>query len=155
TLQALYSDEHRDLDGAGYGVKYETAPIHPTLFAAFEPWRTAEQHTELADGLGHAGLVGVLLRDRSAGEGTVGRAGEPVVRYRLSADDVRHVRAGIAGGAQILEAAGARRIVSAQSKLVSYAPGPGAHEQFVREADACGYGAGRCVYMSFHLMGSA
>ena len=27
-MQAIYSDEHRYLDG-GYGVKYETAAIHP------------------------------------------------------------------------------------------------------------------------------
>ena len=37
-MQALYSDEHRDLDG-GYGVKYETAAIHPSLLVAFAPWR--------------------------------------------------------------------------------------------------------------------
>ena len=29
-MQAIYSDQHRYLDG-GYGVKYETAAIHPSL----------------------------------------------------------------------------------------------------------------------------
>jgi len=38
TMQALYSDRHSDLDGAGYGLKYETAPVHPGLLAAFSPW---------------------------------------------------------------------------------------------------------------------
>jgi long-chain-alcohol oxidase len=151
TLQAVYSDEHRDLDGHGYGVKYETTAVHPTLFAAFAPWRSAEQYRELVSGLRRFGLVGVLLRDRSAGDVRVGRDGEPVARYRLCADDVRHVRTGVEGAARILEAAGARRIVSAHAQLVSAERA----DDLVRAADACGYGAGRCVFYSFHLMGSA
>jgi len=155
TMQAVYSDEHRDLDGTGYGVKYETAPIHPTLFAAFAPWRTAAQYVELASGLRRVGLVGVLLREHGAGEVRVGRDGEPVTRYALSDVDVRHVRTGLDGAAQILEAAGARRIISAHSRFVSYEPGRDGRARFMRDADACGYGAGRCVFYSFHLMGSA
>jgi long-chain-alcohol oxidase len=154
TLQAVYSDQHRDLDGEGYGVKYETAPIHPTLFAAFAPWRSADQYRGLASGLGHFGLIGVLLRDRAAGQVRVGRDGEPVVRYSLTDADERHVRTGLDGAAQILEAAGARRVVSAHSRFVSYEPGRDSRETFLRAADACGYRAGRCVYYSFHLMGT-
>jgi long-chain-alcohol oxidase len=151
TLQAVYSDQHRDLDGRGYGVKYETAPIHPTLFAAFAPWRSAAQYRELAGGLRRFGLIGVLLRDSSAGEVRVGRDGEPVVRYALNEVDRRHVRTGLYGAARILAAAGARTIVSAQSRFVS----AGQPDDFMRAADAAGYHTGRCVYYSFHLMGSA
>ena len=151
TLQAVYSDQHRDLDGRGYGVKYETAPIHPTLFAAFAPWRSAAQYRELAGGLRRFGLIGVLLRDSSAGEVCVGRDGEPVVRYALNELDRRHVRTGLYGAVRILAAAGARTIVSAQSRFVS-AEQP---DDFMRAADAAGYDPGRCVYYSFHLMGSA
>jgi long-chain-alcohol oxidase len=155
TMQAVYSDHNRDLDGSGYGVKYETAAIHPSLFAAYAPWRSAAQYVELAQGLAHLGVVGVLLRDRSRGEVRVGRDGEPVARYRLSEEDVGHVRTGIEGAAQILEAAGARRIVSAHARFVSYEPGHRSRERFMRDADACGYSAGRCTFYSFHLMGSA
>jgi long-chain-alcohol oxidase len=155
TMQAIYSDQHRDLDGEGYGVKYETAAFHPSLFAAFAPWRSAAQYAELAGGLRKAGLVGVLLRDKGGGEVRIGRDGEPVTRYRLSPPDIRHVRAGLDGAAHILEAAGARRIISAHSRLVSYEPGCSSREHFLADADACGYEAGRCVFYSFHLMGSA
>jgi choline dehydrogenase-like flavoprotein len=155
TMQAVYSDEHRDLDGEGYGVKYETTAFHPSLFAAFAPWRSAAAYAELAGGLRKTSLVGVLLRDKGAGEVRVGRDGEPVARYRLSPLDTQHVRAGLDGAAQILDAAGARRIVSAHSRLVSYEPGSSSRDRFLADADACGYGAGRCVFYSFHLMGSA
>ena len=100
--------------------------------------------------------MGVLLRDRDGGEVKVGRDGEPVVRYRLSDYDTRHLRAGIDGAAQLLEQAGAHRIYSSHSDWVSYDPRTrGSREQFMRAADACGWGPGRCTLGSFHIMGSA
>jgi choline dehydrogenase-like flavoprotein len=154
TMQAIYSDEHRDLD-AGYGVKYETAAAHPSLPAALLPWRGSERHAELMTGLPHLVGIGVLLRDRDGGEVRVGGRGRPVVRYRVSPYDVRHVRAGLEGAARVLEAAGARRIVSSHSRWVAFDPArDGDRGRFLRDADACGYGPGRCLYVSFHQMGS-
>jgi long-chain-alcohol oxidase len=154
TMQALYSDQHRYLD-RGYGVKYETAAIHPSLLVTFSPWRGARDHLGIMDALSRSVPIGVLLRDRDGGEVKVGRDGHPFVRYALSEYDARHVRTGVDGAAQILEAAGARKIFSSQSRLVSYEPGRGRRDQFMREADACGWGAGRCTLASFHIMGSA
>jgi long-chain-alcohol oxidase len=154
-MQALYSDQHRDLDG-GYGVKYETAANHPHLFLNFVPWRRARDHFALMQGLSGTVPIGVLLRDRDGGEVRVGRDGEPVVRYALSDRDTAHLRTGIEGGAQILEAAGARRIFSSQNRWVAYDPGAsGSRESFMAEADATGYGPGQVVLGSFHIMGSA
>ena len=154
TMQAIYSDQHRFLDG-GYGVKYETAAIHPSLLVVFSPWRSGRQHTRLMEALPHSVPIGVLLRDRDGGEVRVDRAGQPVVRYRLSDYDRRHVRRGVEGAAEIHEAAGAQRIFSSHSREVAYRPGGGGREQFMRDADACGWDAGHCTYGSFHIMGSA
>ncbi len=154
-MQALYSDEHRDLHG-GYGVKYETAANHPHLFVPFAPWRSARAHLKLMEALSGTVPLGILLRDRDGGEVRVGRDGEPIVRYALSPFDVGHLRTGLDGAAQILEAAGAQRIFSAHSRGVSYAPGAaGARERFMAEADAAGYGAGQITLSSFHIMGAA
>jgi long-chain-alcohol oxidase len=155
TLQALYSDEHSDLDGHGYGLKYETAPVHPGLLAAFAAWPGAAQHAELMALLPHIAGIGVLLRDRSEGEVQVRRDGSPRVRYRLGGTDVEHVRTGVDGAARILEAAGAKRILSSHQRLVSYEPGRTQRAEFVRAADTVGYGPGRCVFFGFHLMSSA
>jgi choline dehydrogenase-like flavoprotein len=155
TLQSIYSDEHSDLDG-GYGLKYESAPVHPSFLVAFGPWRDARGHADMMHALPNTLPVGVLLRDRDGGEVRVGRDGQPIVRYRLSEYDAGHMRRGLDGGAQILEAAGARRIFTSHSKLVSYDPGrSGSREQLMRDADACGYESGRCTFFSFHIMGSA
>jgi long-chain-alcohol oxidase len=154
-MQALYSDQHRNLHD-GYGLKYETAANHPHLFLAFSPWRGAKEHFSLMEGLSSTVPIGVLLRDRDGGEVRVGRDGEPVVRYKLSPFDTGHVRTGIDGAAQILEAAGARRIFSSQAKWVSYEPGGSSgRERFMADADAAGYGAGQLSMGSFHIMGSA
>jgi long-chain-alcohol oxidase len=155
TMQALYSDQHRDLDGAGYGLKYETAPVHAGVLVAFAPWESAGEHAELIAELPQLTGIGLLLRDRSEGEVRTGRAGGPRVRYRLNPGDIGHVRIGLDGAAQILEAAGARRIFSSHARPVSYEPGKTPREQFLRDADAVGYGPGRCTFYAFHPMGSA
>jgi long-chain-alcohol oxidase len=155
-MQALYSDQHRDLHD-GYGLKYETAANHPHLFIGFAPWRGAREHFSLMEGLPSTVPMGVLLRDRDGGEVRVGRDGEPVVRYKLSPFDTGHLRTGVDGAAQILEAAGARRIFSSHTHWVSYAPGSssGGRARFMADADAAGYGAGQIGLGSFHIMGSA
>jgi long-chain-alcohol oxidase len=155
TMQALYSDQHGDLDG-GYGVKYETGPTQPHLALGFVPWRGGRAHRELMEALPFTVPMGVLLRDRDGGEVRVGRDGQPVVRYHLSDYDLAHMRTGIDGAAQIHEAAGATRIYSCHGKWVAYEPGrDGDRPRFMADADAAGYGAGQCPLGSFHIMGSA
>ena len=154
-MQALYSDQHRNLTD-GYGLKYETAANHPHLFSFFAPWRGARQHLDLMQGLTHSVPMGVLLRDRDGGEVRVGRDGEPIVRYRLSEFDAAHLRTGVDGAAQILEAAGARRIFTSQARSAVYEPGrSGSREELMSQADAAGYGPGQVRLGSFHIMGSA
>jgi long-chain-alcohol oxidase len=149
TLQAIYSDEVE-------GVKLETTAIHPALLAGAAPWRSAEQHAELMSWLPRISLIGVLLRDLDSGEVRVGRDGRPVVRYRLSGRDAARMRAGTEAAARVLEAAGARRIVSSHARLVEYEPArSGSIESFLADADAAGWGPGRIALYSFHQMGTA
>jgi hypothetical protein len=143
-MQALYSDQFRDLHD-GYGLKYETAAEHPHLFIPFAPWRGAREHFALMEAMSSTVPIAVLLRDRDGGEVRVGRDGEPVVRYKLSEFDSGHMRTGIDGAAQMLEAAGARRVFSSHAKWVGYDPSTGSRAQFMADADAAGYGAGQCV----------
>lgn len=154
-MQALYSDQHRDLDN-GYGVKYETPPTQPHIVNSFLPWRGARAFRELTAAYPFIAGIGGVVRDRDGGEVRVGRDGEPVVRYHLSKYDLGHMRTGIDGAAEILEAAGAKRIFSSHSRGVSYEPGrAGGRARFMADCDAAGYGPGQCLMGSFHIMGSA
>ena len=154
-LQARYVDEHANL-ADGYGVLYETGPMHPHLFLPFSPWRGSGDHFGLMEAIGHTTPVGVVLRDRQGGRVQVGRDGEPVVHYALSEFDRSNLRRGVEGAAEMLEAAGARRIYSSHAKWVGYEPGrSGDRARFMSDGDACGYGAGQIQLLGFHLQGSA
>ncbi|MDP8988435.1 MAG: GMC family oxidoreductase [Actinomycetota bacterium] len=154
-MQAVYSDELADLH-AGYGMKLESAPLHPSVLAIYAPWRGARQHQDLMAQLPHLAPIGVLLRDSSEGEVRIDRDGEPVLHYRLNDFDIGHVRTGVEGAARVLEAAGASRIFSAHRNWVAYEPGRGrGRDGFLQAADRCGWRAGQCVFTSFHIMGSA
>jgi long-chain-alcohol oxidase len=136
TMQAVYSDELAHLDG-GYGVRFETTAVHPSLAAAFLPWRGAAAHMELMRELPRAAPVGILLRDRDGGQVRVRWDGSPSVRYRLSPYDARHLRAGMDGAVRVLEEAGARRVVPCFSS----------HRR--------AWGPGQVALASFHQMGTA
>jgi choline dehydrogenase-like flavoprotein len=146
TLQALYSDQLRHLDG-GYGVKYETVPLHPALLASALPWESAEQHGRLMTQLPRLSLIAVIPRDAGAGRVRLGRDGEAIVTYRLASGDADRLEAGLDGAARVLAAAGAREIFTAHAQEQRWAG------RFPRSAFR--FGAGRGALYSFHLMGSA
>lgn len=154
-LQTRYCDEHVDLDGEGYGVIYETGPSNPAAALAFLNWRGGRQHLDMMRQLPHAGVVGVITRDRDSGQVDVGKDGEPVVRYTLSARDRDRMHHGVVGAARIAEAAGAHTIFSGHQSGAGFEPGRrGSIDTFAAEALASGYGPGRCAMAALHLMGS-
>jgi choline dehydrogenase-like flavoprotein len=153
TVQAHYSDQFADLHD-GYGCKFETAPIHPSLQALAAPWESAAQHRERMARLPRTALVGILLRDRFGGRVSVDRDGVPVVDYHLSRYDRAHLRRAIAGAAELLEAAGAREIWLPLARAITYRPDPGAREEWLRRVDAAGWGANELLLVTFHQMAS-
>jgi len=154
TVQAHYSDQFADLD-AGYGFKFETAPIHPSLQALAAPWESAVQHRERMAKLPHTALVGILLRDRFGGQVSVDRDGAAVVDYRLSRYDRAHLRRAIAAAAEVLEGAGAREIWLPLARAVSYRPGTrAAREDWLARVDAAGWGPNELLLVTFHQMAS-
>ncbi|MFC9432170.1 FAD-dependent oxidoreductase [Nocardia sp. NPDC057030] len=155
-LQGRISRRHADLDGNGYGVIYETGPVHPGLALGFMGWRGADAHRRTLLDFARTAPIGVITRDRDSGTVTVDKTGEPVVAYRLSDYDAAHLHTGIEGAASILEAAGARRIFSGHQAGVDYEPGRrGTHADFAAACRAAGYGPGRCAMGALHIMGSA
>jgi len=154
-LQTRYSDQFADQD-SGYGVKFETAPMHFALAANGFGWEGARRHREDIANLAQLSMVGVLLRDRDAGRVVTSRAGRRILHYELSGHDVRHLRVGLRGAAQVLAAAGATEIISLHTPPVRVRPRePGWLERFTGAMDAQGYRKSRMSYISFHQMASA
>ena len=154
-LGSTFSDELLDM-GEGYGVKYEHAANPPSLLAVFAPWRGAEHSAELMQSLNHTAGFGCLMRVRDPGEVEIGSDGLPTPSWELSEFDRANMRKAMDGAAQILEAAGARRIYSSHAGWVSYEPGAdGAREQWLKDADEAGWGAAEVTLGAFHIMGTA
>jgi len=154
-LQTRYSDQFADQD-SGYGVKFETAPMHFALPASGFGWESARRHREDIASLAHLSMVGVLLRDRDAGRVVTPRTGNRRVHYELSRYDRAHVRQGLRGAAQLLAASGATEIMSLHTPPVRVRPAEaGWLERFTAGMDARGYRGSRMSYISFHQMASA
>ena len=153
-LQTRYSDQLADQHG-GYGVKFETAPVHFALPASGFGWESPRQFREDVTRLGNLSIVGVLLRDRDPGRVAVSRQGRPRVHYELSNFDVEHVRQGLRGAAQVLAAAGATEVFSLQTPPARARPSqPGWLERFAADMDGRGYRGCRMSYITFHQMAS-
>ena len=147
TLQALYSDELRYLEG-GYGVKYETVPAHPALLSSAIPWESAEEHRRLMSRFRYLSLIAVIPRDSGSGRIRIGRDGEAIATYRLGGPDLRRLGQGIDGAARVLAAAGASDVFTAHGRMQRWQD-----DRFPPEAFR--FGPGRAALYSFHIMGSA
>jgi len=156
TVQAHYSDQFADLDGSGYGFKFETAPVHPSLAALATSWESGAGFRERMKLLSHLALCGILLRDREGGRVTVDADGNPRVYYRLSEYDRAHLRHAISAAALLLESAGAREVWTPQARRVAYRPdlSGAARERWLSEVDRAGLSANQMLLVTFHQMAS-
>src|SRR4051812_32708353 len=154
-MQAIHVDQFTDLDGRGYGVRHQTAPIHPGFFGSWAPWDGAQQYRTLLEGLSHTTAVGFTVRDQTDGEVKVGRDGEPAVRYRLSETSPRRTRPGEEASAENVAAEGAQPNLSSHERDYGSAPGDGGDRaRFMRDLDAAGWGPGQLQLNGFHLLSS-
>jgi choline dehydrogenase-like flavoprotein len=156
-LQARYVNEWSDLDGEGYGVLFETAPLTPAFGTGFVNWRSGAQHLQRMQELKNMLGVAIIVRDKGPG-GTVkiGKDGEPVASYTLSPGDTELLMKGFEGAALIAEAAGATKIYSTHHRTIGYEPGRNGNlETFVKAARAEGAAPARLALAALHIMGSA
>lgn len=155
-MQTRYCAQFADMDGTGYGARFETGPIHFALPASAFGWANPRQLREDVGRLAHMGHVGILLRDRDAGRVTPNRWGHPRVRYDVSRYDAAHMRRALEASARIMAAAGAEELFTLQTPPARCRPGgAGWLERFMAQADAIGYRRLRMSYVSFHQMGTA
>ncbi|HEY1117425.1 MAG TPA: GMC family oxidoreductase N-terminal domain-containing protein, partial [Acidimicrobiales bacterium] len=157
SMQSRYVDAMTDLDGRGYGVLFETAPMTPAFTTGFVNWRGGDDFRRRMVEAPYLAGMALIVRDRDPG-GTVriGRDGEPVVRYRLSPRDTEHLVQGLVGGARIAEAAGARWIATTHHRTVSFEPGVrGSIESFEAAVRAAGAAPASMALAALHIMGTA
>jgi choline dehydrogenase-like flavoprotein len=82
-----------------------TREVAHTLFPV-----TGHRLTQALDAVPHLGMLGVMIRDRTRGRVWRDVGGQPVVTYRLCAEDVALMQRALVHGCELLRAAGARRL---------------------------------------------
>lgn len=153
--QSRMCDDFSDLDGAGFGVRLETAPAHPGLWAASAPWDSATSHRRLMTRLTDLSNIIVLTRDRHSGRVLCNGDAPPKVRYRLRGADRKHLIQGAVESLRIHRAAGAEEVFSPGFPNLSFAGGSDSQfESFLNQVSRRGYRPNSVGLFSAHQLSS-
>ncbi len=149
------SRQFANLDGHGYGVRLETAPVHPGLAAATFPWQSGVTHKRMMSNLPNLANIITLTRDRYSGQVAINGRGEPVVHYKLHPYDAAHMVKGMMESLRVHIAAGATEVSSPHNQQMRYRPAEGGKlDDFLREVEARGLHPNAYALFSAHQMSS-
>lgn len=149
------SSQFANLDGKGYGVRLETAPVHPGISALAFAWQSGREHKRLMGRLNHMANIIVLTRDLHGGRVTVDRDGQPVLHYQLHPYDARHLMRGTLESMRVHLAAGAKEVSSPHNQSLVYRPDGGSDfEAFLKQVETRGFQPNAYMLFSAHQMSS-
>jgi choline dehydrogenase-like flavoprotein len=140
---------------AGEGIMLEGIAGPPDYLAMAVPY-SGVRHRELMLDYRHVAQFGLMIEDTSRGHIPVGRIaraaspGRPIIRYDINERDVKTIANGVARLAELLFAAGARRVIlplARMPELASAAELPRLRAHDVRAQDL--------KLMAFHPLGTA
>lgn len=151
--QTRVSQQFANLDGRGYGVWMQTAPVHPGLAAQAFPWHSGRMHKQNMQRLDHFSNLIILTRDYHSGRVKLDRHGDPALHYKISAYDTRHLMRGLIEALKIHRAAGAKTIYSPHNRLPAYHVGSN-FEDFLAQVQAAGCKSNAIALFSAHQMSS-
>ncbi len=150
-----FSRQFANLDGRGYGVRLETAPVHPGLAAATFPWQSGEGHKRLMSNLSTMSNIIVLTRDRHGGRIALDPQGNPVLHYKLHPFDAAHMLKGMIESLRVHIAAGAKEVSSPHNHQMLFRPADGGKlDDFLSQVEARGLHKNACSLFSAHQMSS-
>jgi len=157
-LQTAHSNQFADLDGHGFGFKFEVTPIYPGLGASALPWESGQSYKRRMLELKHSVSLLVLMRERAGGRVSIDKWGNPVIHYALSKADAQHLLRGVKEGARLLTAAGAREVYTLHTRVTRITRkeknNPMAWERFDARVDRLGAGPNNIMLFSAHQMGT-
>jgi choline dehydrogenase-like flavoprotein len=148
------SAQFADLDGAGYGVRLETAPIHPGIAALVLPWQSGAEHKAIMRKLEYLGNIIVLGRDKFGGRVRIDRHGQPQIDYHVHPHDAAHLRLGMAEALRVHHAAGAHEVSSPHAKREVWRQGDGDFEAYLQRVQHAPFGVNQIALFSAHQMSS-
>ena len=154
-MQGRYSNQLNGPWTGGYGPTIETGPVQPGGAAGMLPWAGAREHADLMARFAHISPAGFPARDRASGRVTIDKLGVPRVDYTIPAEDEERMVEGLIACGKVLEAAGARKILTLHTDPATYEPnGLGEHERWAADVRRKGCKNRGITLFSMHQMGS-
>jgi long-chain-alcohol oxidase len=149
-------------DGTHHGAKLEVCMSFPGGIAGGqEAWRGSADHQARMLEYNNSMTLITLTRDRDSGEVVLDAAGQPRIKYDISAYDAESALKAIVAGAEVLLASGAKRVSTTQAGVPSYEPLPGHMGlvdpkwiEWVEKVKKAGARPGWTTYGSAHQMGT-
>jgi choline dehydrogenase-like flavoprotein len=118
--QSAMSDEFLNKNHDGGGFWLEAVPVYPTLAALALPG-FGSIHRELLHQYPHIGATIILVKETdSNGRVTVNDHGRASISYTLRDKDLGYLKQGVAVGARVQFAAGARRVMTLHARLTEF-----------------------------------
>jgi choline dehydrogenase-like flavoprotein len=139
----------------GWGVRIECPPIHPGLGASALAWTGGEAFKAEMLELRRTAVNLCLTRDRFGGEVSVGKqSGQPVVDYKLSEYDKKHLVRGLQEAVRLHAAAGAERVTVLHNQPLHFFPKKDKLSAFLTSVERHNWGVNRFGLFSAHQMGT-
>jgi choline dehydrogenase-like flavoprotein len=118
--QSAMSDEFLNKNRDGGGFWLEAVPIYPTLAALALPGFGA-MHRELMHQYPQIGATIILVKEiDSSGQVTVNDNGRASISYSLRSKDREYLKQGVAVGARVQFAAGAKRVMTLHARRTEF-----------------------------------
>jgi choline dehydrogenase-like flavoprotein len=154
-IMSRYVTDFRNLDGKGYGVVLETAPVHPGIAALALPWESGLQHKATMSRIATIANMIIITRDRDSGHISLNDRGRPIINYSLSDYDAKHLMRGIIEALRIQVAAGAYEVSAPHTIPNVYRPADGKRlDDYLASVEAAGLPKNGFALLSAHQMSS-
>lgn len=154
-IMSVYSEAFASMNGP-WGVRIETPPIYPGLFASAIPWTNSKDHREDLNVIARTAAFIVLTRDRGEGRVVLDAEGSPSVQYRISDADLAAMLTGVIEATRIHLAAGAESVLfpHGERKVLEARGGEDRLADLAREIFGWGWRPGFATVFSAHQMGT-
>lgn len=148
--------DFKNLDGDGYGVWLENAPVHPGLNGLANPWGGGREFKETIQQLPYTANIIILTRDRDSGRVKLDRYGQPLIQYRLSKYDAGHLMRGIQESLKIHISAGALEVSTPHNdRLRFFSQNDGTLDHYLKRIQDKGLKPNEFALFSAHQMSTA
>ena len=132
-MMSVIVREFERLEG-NWGVRIECPPLHPGLAAFALSWENGPSFKAQMSEIRRLSVQIAITRDKFGGRVTVGKqSGQPVVQYKLSGYDKKHLLRGLVESVRLHEASGVEHIMIVHNQPIHYYPKKDRPDKFLTE----------------------